>query len=1119
MAEFNVLELSLKGKNMVEASAGTGKTYSIAILVLRLLLEEKKDISRILMVTFTNKAVGELADRVRKFVKTALRYLEDPGLEVEQEIKFIIDRQIKTSDKEAIAKLLKNALYNMDEAPIQTIDSFAGECLTSYAFETGRPFGQELITDYSKVVENSVQEFWRENITNKNDDEFKQLKKYISFKNFQQLVYSIINGKNYYYDKHILNDLTKQEEKYREIWEANLEEYCSRIDNLDVHLENVGPATKRNLKEEFRELAKFKKCIQLKRNHKALETLTEYLFEEEIQLYKNWQSGWDAPVHQLFNTCATKVTTEVNEYFSKNNLITYKQVLDKLHEKIKENDHLQEILSNRYDAVFIDEFQDTNKTQYEIYDSAFGKNNLIFYIGDPKQSIYGFRGADIESYTKAAQGIDHYHTMNVSFRSTENMTKALNVFFKPTDDFDTFHTAEPSESAEEKFSINYIPITSGKKDKNAVGVTDAAGNAVPLKIFTEEKKEDISYHSVTLVKNLLGPEYRLNDKKIEPSNIAILVRNGYEGEDLKHKLTAAGIKAITVNDEKIFSAKEARSVSYLLEAVESPNRGTINRALLTELTHYSRRELVELDEDRLSEMFRKYRELWVESGVYAMLRKFMDEFGVIHYLMKEKSEDGLRSLSNLTQLAEILQQEELHNQAGPTGLRKYLNFQITSPNTVGDEYEQRIESDEDAVRIYNIHKAKGLQFPIVIAPYLDLDDSKEWGFNTFRDPVDNVYKFYAKGLAPVAAGDLYIQQNTQENRRLLYVTLTRAEYNCFVFKQSGTDSALTPFMEALHTNQKIEGIIEISEFNLPEDVEIDQDEQKTENWGEALKPGKNKLKDKYWRKMSFSGLSAKGPAVLKENSAEELKGYDQFIFKEMPGGKNMGNLLHELFENIDFKNTQGHKEILENTVDRYYPQKKELSGKLEELIPAVLKAKIKFGEDEEVNLDKLEETDKICELEFDFPSRPFKLSQLRDVPDLNGFRIFHKKWPFSPEGMLTGFVDLIFKQNKKYYILDWKSNYLGDTLEHYKRKVLVAAMNQNNYHLQYLIYTVAVKKYLESRLGDGFDYERDFGGVIYMFLRGNRQGRKTGVFTTIPSVEQVKYLEDLFFNELEPAAE
>ncbi|SFF95744.1 DNA helicase/exodeoxyribonuclease V, beta subunit [Salegentibacter agarivorans] len=1111
MAKFNVLDIQLKGKNLVEASAGTGKTYSIAILVLRLLLEEKKEISRILMVTFTNKAVGELADRVRKFVKIALKYLEDPKIKVELEIKLIIDRELTITGRAELEQLLKSALYNMDEAPIQTIDSFAGECLTSYAFETGRPFGQELITDYSEVVETCVQKFWRENIANKNEEEYVQLKRHISLQTLQALVYEAINAKEYIYGENILKKLHSQENKFRHLWAGKLKKYLKEIDDLD--LKGFREAKKEKLKDKFKDFNQFITCIRQKDNKTNNEAVA-ILFPEEEKLYEDLDLTGNHPVHALYNECIKKSVRKIYDFFKENNLITYKQILDKLHDVLEENDHLQEILSKRYDAVFIDEFQDTNRTQYEIYDQAFGKNNLIFYIGDPKQSIYGFRGADLHSYTVAAAKVDHFHTMDVSFRSTEKMTKALNIFFKPSDDFDTFHTAQSLESKEEKLNINYIPVSSGKKDKNAVGVTDATGNAIPLRIFTEENKDDILYHSVSLVKNLLGPDYLLNNKRIKPSDIGILVRNGYEGEDLKHELTVAEVKAITMNDNKIFSAKEAKSVSYLLEAVENPNRGNINRALLTELTKYSRRELLELDEDSLSEMFRKYRKLWFESGVYALLRKFMDEFGVVHFLMKEKSEEGLRSLSNLTQIAEVLQQEELHNQVGPTALLKYLNYQISSSNAVGDEYEQRIESDEDAVQIYNIHKAKGLQFPIVIAPYLDLDDTKEWNFNTFRDPVENVYKFYAKGLAPTIAKDFFVRQNTQENRRLLYVTLTRAEYNCFLFRESGADSALKPFVEALENNEQATGLIEVNEFNLAENVQLYKQDQDTEKWGEALDPGTNNLKDKNWRKMSFSGLSSKGPYTLKENSAEEMEEYDKFIFKEIPGGKKMGNLLHELFENIDFDDASEHKNMLEDIVDRYYPEKKEELAKLEEFIPAVLKAKIKFDEDsEEVNLHRLGKSDKICELEFDFLSRSFKLSQLRDVPELNGFKIYTKKWPFSPEGMLTGFVDLLFRQNEKFYILDWKSNYLGDSLEHYEKEDLVAAMNENNYHLQYLIYTVAVKRFLESRLGSDFDYSRDFGGVIYMFLRGNREGEDTGVFTTKPSFEQVQYFEELFYKD------
>src|SRR5690606_23266643 len=142
---------------------------------------------------------------------------------------------------------------------------------------------------------------------------------------------------------------------------------------------------------------------------------------------------------------------------------------------------------------------------------------------------------------------------------------------------------------------------------------------------------------------------------INPSDIGILVRQGWQGEAIKAELTGVGIKAVTINDAKIFQSREAKAVNYLLQAFDNPSRGNINRALVSEFTSLQTKEIQDLDEDALTDKFRIYKCAWEDHGVYSAIRKFMDEFGVIYNLSQEEGKNGLRSLSNFTQLAEVLQ--------------------------------------------------------------------------------------------------------------------------------------------------------------------------------------------------------------------------------------------------------------------------------------------------------------------------------------------------------------------------------------------------------------------------------------------------------------------------------
>jgi exodeoxyribonuclease V beta subunit len=182
---------------------------------------------------------------------------------------------------------------------------------------------------------------------------------------------------------------------------------------------------------------------------------------------------------------------------------------------------------------------------------------------------------------------------------------------------------------------------------------------------------------------------------------------------------------------------------------------------------------------------------------------------------------------------------------------------------------------------------------------------------------------------------------------------------------------------------------------------------------------------------------------------------------------------------------------------------------MKELIFNVLNADIQIGLDC-FQLKSIKNGCKINELEFDFPiEKSFNIQALQTILSEDYERTIHTGHG-EVKGMLTGFIDLFFEHQGKYYILDWKSNFLGDTVLHYDKTVLTEGMNQSNYHLQYMIYSVAMKKYLEFKLGEAFDYETHFGGVIYIFLRGARQGSDTGIYTTKLLSEEVEAIEAIF---------
>ncbi|MDX1718697.1 MAG: UvrD-helicase domain-containing protein [Salegentibacter mishustinae] len=1104
MENFNPLDKSavkLEGSNLVEASAGTGKTYSIGLLVLRLLLEKDLKISQVLMVTFTNHAVAELAARIRKFLLLGIKSVE--GEEVEKPIEQLIATY---PDKELVMIKLKEALSQLDEASIQTIHSFCQEALLNNALDSGQPFGLELQADVLEIANEAVKRFWRRNISGLPKSILQEVKE-INLGNFHSVIRESLGGKTYALvdeEDPIIEDFVCQFETFKK-------DYIKRRNSI---LECL---------QEFEE-AKFGK-VAFKNKEKLIQLANDFsgycnlIVSEKPQYYVKVCDHFFAQdkkrlleineqkeplAHYFIAQCIKEVNNDVQQYLQQNNLITYDELILRMHDEVvvQKNIGFQQKLREKYEAVFIDEFQDTDKLQYEIYNELFSENKIIFYIGDPKQSIYGWRKADLNTYFAARKDVNRKFQMNRNFRSSQSYIDDINNFFLgPPNPFET--------EADGENHINYIAVEANDGSSNGLFKNNDQPSA--LQTFSFNNQDEIKDNVIHLV-NLLLNSYQAKwneDQKVKASNIAILVRFNSQARDLKQKLTAAGIPSVTIDDSKVFEdSPEAKYLLYILGAILTTTESNINKALLNNIGGYISSEINQLDNDILVDSFREYREIWTKSGVFAAIKKFMDQFSVAERLMRK---NDLRALTNFNQVLEILQEAEFRKELKPTGVYDFLNKRISEGSLDTDEYQQRVESDENAVKLLTIHTAKGLEFPIVITPFLDLNAEETHDYCSFRDE-EGIYKFYPKKKGDSSMANAFENQLKQENRRLIYVALTRAKYHGFIFNNNSKhfqNSSLKDFVNKWQNSSSL--------INLKEEVKVKPEGINLgENFGKASKAN-FKLADHLTGNLSFSGISAHGAYIPKENNGDPT-GYDQFIFKDMPRGTVIGDMLHLLFENIDFTGSEEHhREELEKLLDRFYPHKKEEYREgLLSMINHVLKADIEV-KGQKIPLREIANSRKKNEMEFDLRTQNVDLVGLNAFDGGEGIELGCNTQHPAKSGLLTGFIDLLFKYEDKFYILDWKSNYLGDDLSYYDGEdKMKAAMNEGNYHLQYLIYSVAVKNYLEQRIPD-FDYEKHFGGVIYIFLRGTREEKQTGIYTNRPTLDQVEKLESLFYKN-EPAA-
>lgn len=1121
MNPFDVKTVRLEGSNIVEASAGTGKTFSIGILSIRLIIEKNIPIDKILMVTFTNAAVAELEARIRKFVRiahnVALTGVRDNNNGVISDIVLQPDPALGL-DAATVLERLEKAKRALDETSIMTIHSFCQSVLSEYAFETDQTYGVELLLDIGQLIANSVNEFWRQEVTSIDTEVLKILLAVQSVRVPHSANLCFINRgilmsavQNAYDQKEFRSEsipmnrigevVVKRDAIYDHVLNKDWQQY---IDHCIATINGVGPSYQKwvaiaeNPEEFYHQIAK------------SVSAKVAEIFEEELILLAEYNDLKRIAINGVVKAAIDYAEPVFKRELSQRNQMSMNDMIIKVHRAVAEELHegLIRELRSKYTAAFIDEFQDTDHLQYEIFNTLFNEeNSILFYIGDPKQSIYGWRKADINTYFNAVENIDpaRRYTMNTNFRSASNLIDAMNVFFLPETNFDTFATASTDND------ILYRNVNAF----NSPSTLHLNGAALaPISINDEyERKNDIFDDAINLVRSLLeNGEFVKQDgtvQLISPADIAILVRSGFEGGELRSKLMKLGIPAITITDEKVFESGEAMYVLYVLETIHEISWKGINKALLNPFTGLTSRDLLTLDTDHELNRFKTYQKIWKEQGIYPVITQYISDYRVKSNLLRDDNPEGERIISNLYQLSEILQRSESENKFSPGELIRFLKRSIEGAYDDSDEYIQRIESDEQAVQIATIHKSKGLEYNIVVAPFLDFTVSEKGAFTGLRDE-HGTYIFKPHEQLGDDE-DAWRVQTEQENRRLLYVAITRAKYNCFIFKGPGRGgSSLAPFYDVLKDHTELDGKIDIKPYEMVLNLPL------YNRYGNALPPVYTPIPDVSigdwnWRKMSYSYLAGEHsyrPKEIKKDAYPEGS-YNQFIFKDLPKGAHVGNLLHNIFEFIDFTDEKENwMKTIDISIARFLPGAPDsFRDQLLSMVGMVLSNTLQMN-GSSVQLSKLSNTNKRNELEFDFTTSAFRIHDILEVEGLlpDEFEI-HTRKNDHIEGILNGLIDMFFEYDGKYYILDWKSNFLGDTLEDYETDKVIQAMNENNYHLQYLIYTVAMKRYLKTKMD--FNYDRDFGGVIYLFLRGVREGQETGIFYHKPDIKVIEKLENI----------
>lgn len=1185
MTEVLALEpitFPLKGQQLIEASAGTGKTYTITALYLRLLLglgdidDQPLGPDQILVVTFTEAATEELRERIRqRIIDARSAFLQSKLSQSIPSGDPILDAlQAKLTDTDQAVRLLEQAARQMDEAAIFTIHGFCQRMLKQHAFESGSLFETELTQDDQSLLRHAVLDFWRNEVYPldraltqcileiwANPDRLMlDIRSYIhragiriepdlSAHSLRQLFDQRQQALNQFKQAWLENDddlqalIQDSSVNKRSYTKASLPKWLSRIDDYAAS----------ELMEPNKELSKILQRFsqQTLREKSAAEGAPEHpLFQQLQQLLDE-----TLPVKELLTARALK---QISQRFAASKrskqLQTFDDLLSGLHAALSRDatGALAQAIRQQFPVAMIDEFQDTDPTQYEIFTRLYADihRSALIMIGDPKQAIYAFRGADIFTYIRARRGVDQTYTLDKNWRSTPSMVAAVNQLFQ--------QAAAPFIYDED---IPFTPVSAAKQNQAALIIEGEKSAALTLWHQDVEVPMSKQQHLALFAKacaaeidRLLSGHSQIGEgekaRSVSGSDIAVLVRDRSEAEAVQRALAEYEHPCVYLsNRDSVFNSAQAQELALLLAAIENPlNERALRAALATELMRQSAYDLDCLNHDELRwqalvEEFSDYRTIWKRSGVLPMLHRLLHQRNLAAQILADGG--GERVLTNLLHMAELLQQAGVEIE-GMSGLLRWLNEQIVNAAGEQDDRIMRLESENNVVTIVTVHKSKGLEYPIVFLPFASLSKESKTAF--YHDPSGVAVLDLAGSEEALQAAD---QERLAEDLRLLYVALTRSIYACYIgispvkrgnsktcrLKDSALgyllhkpEQALAEVLEQLATEQPAISIQTPPEHGGQRDMFA---------WDEPPATAQalvfNAVIDRQWRVSSYSALTRHSGASLPEfagidlevsqerdhTAAPILEQSGKTIFS-FPKGANAGTFLHSVFEEISFTEFNAAASDGISSQAQYEEQIAEqllVAGYDADWLPAILQLVeqvLNANLDQQgLKLADITDQDRVVEMEFMLRAEHLKVAELESlIRRYDPLSAQAVPVAFEPlKGMLKGFIDLLFRQNGRYYVLDYKSNYLGGEAGNYSRDAMAQAMIEHRYDLQYILYSLAVHRLLKLRIAD-YDYDRHFGGVFYLFLRGinadNDEGESYGIFNYRPEKALIEQLDQLF---------
>ncbi|MBM1206843.1 exodeoxyribonuclease V subunit beta [Pseudomonas fragi] len=1201
------LAFPLRGSQLIEASAGTGKTFTISALYLRLILGHGGETSgfgrellppQILVVTFTDAATKELRDRIRTRLAEAARYfrgeIDAPDGLVEE-----LRDQFAPEQWAACAGRLDIAAQWMDEAAVSTIHSWCQRMLREHAFDSGSLFTQTLETDHSDLLGEVLRDYWRLFCYPMQGDALNWVRANWSGPAALMPRVRALFGSS--------RQPANAEQTPAQMIEACLQERREALAQLktpwlqwaqelrEICLQGVAAKAVDGRKMQARYFEPWFEKLSAWAADDTQEQLdlgTGFTRLTPDGMAEAWKGaapqhpGLDAmpglkvaldalpsPDAAVLQHAAHWVSVRFEEEKRRRAEMGFDDMLLRLDAALQAEggERLATLIREQFPVALIDEFQDTDPVQYRIFETIYRiEDNCpdtgLFLIGDPKQAIYAFRGADIYTYLRARQATaGRLHTLDTNFRSSHAMVKAVNHVFE---------RAELRDSGRGAFlfregSENPVPFVSVRSQgrKEVLQLDGQPVSALTLwQLPSEQPLSGVVYRQylaaacASQIVELLngGQQGRCGFIKdgealrgVLPADIAILVRDGKEAQAVRRELSTRGVRSVYLSDkDSVYAAQEAHDVLAWLKACAEPDVERPLRAALACITlDLPLVELERLNQDELAwekrvMQFRGYRETWRKQGVLAMLRRLLHDFELPQALIARP--DGERVLTNVLHLSELLQQAAAELD-GEQALIRHLAEHLALSGQAGEEQILRLESDEQLVKVVTIHKSKGLEYPLVFLPFIcsakPVDGSRLPLH--FHDAAGNAQVSLKPTPELIAQAD---DERLAEDLRLLYVALTRAQHACWLGVadlKRGNNNRSVLHLSAL--GYLLGGGAMLAESaglqSWLAEVQQGCDALQCEavpaageahfypplNQATLLEPRiPSRRAAENWWIASYSALrigDSLSPAEAPESALAQKLSDDERLdpdaprdvllsggdIHRFPRGPNPGTFLHGLLEWAGSEGFKADPEALQDAVARRC-NRRGWQGWIE-----TLSDWLQHLQDEPLRLNNgqpavvLSELNQYqIEMEFWFASHKVDVVQMDQLvrQHTHGGAPRAGAEPSLLNGMFKGFIDLTFEHQGRYYVADYKSNWLGADDSAYTEQAMTASILDNRYDLQYVLYLLALHRQLKARLS-GYDYDQHMGGALYLFLRGTRsQGQ--GVFFTRPPRLLIESLDLMF---------